>query len=326
MDHIFERLGRGLLTLALAAGAHAAHAAGAALPARIQLIVPFSAAGPVDFSARVLADKMREMTGANVIIDNRPSANGVVAAVAVKQSPPTGETLLFASSGLMAITPHIDKNLPFSLSDFTPVVTTSYADAVLVVGPKVPAGNVQELVALAKSSPKPLAFASAGVGSILHGWLEVFKDVTKTNLMHVPYKGASTAVTDVMSGEVTGMFVGLSVAVPYLKNNTLKAIGIVGPHRSALAPDVPTLEEQGVRGIDMLSWTGILAPKGTNPEVVAAIRDAVANAMNQPDVKGKLQAAGITPWVLKEREFEAAIQRDDQRWGELIRQNKMALQ
>lgn len=290
------------------------------LPSSIRLIVPFTPSGPVDYSARLLAEKLRTVLGIPVVAENRPGANGAIAAVAVKQAPPDGATLLYTSSGMLTISPHLDKNLPYdALRDFAPVTTVVYADTGLVVGTNVQARNLKELVELAqKSSGKPLAFGSAGTGNITHGLLELFKESAKIDLLHVPYKGAGLAVVDVLSGQLTGMFIGLSLAQPHVKAGKLRVLGITGSKRSALDPDIPTFSEQGYAGIDFVTWTGIMAPRSTPPETIKAILNGVARALGQEDTKAKLLSAGMTSWLLQGDEFTQAIKTESASWKRLI--------
>jgi len=296
------------------------HAAAQALPSNIRLIVPFTPSGPVDYSARLLAEKLRTVLGIPVVAENRPGANGAIAAMAVKQAPPDGAMLLYTSSGMLTISPHLDKSLPYdALRDFVPVTTVVYADTALVVGTNVQAKNLKELVELAmKSSSKPLAFGSAGTGNITHGLLELFKESAKIDLLHVPYKGAGLAVVDVLSGQLTGMFIGLSLASPHVKSGKLRVLGVTGARRSALDPDVPTFSEQGYPGLDFVTWTGLMAPRNTPPETIKAIVAGVGRALGQEDTKAKLLSAGMTPSLLQGDEFTQAIRTESDSWKRLI--------
>lgn len=290
----------------------------AQLPSRIHIIVPFPS-GPIDFSARVLAESMRAQTGIAVIVENRPGANGTIAAVAVKQAAPDGENLLFTSSGMLTISPHLYSKLPYDAAvDFIPVTTVSYSQAALVVAASAPARNLKEFVELARTARPPFAFGSAGTGNITHGYIELFKDAAKIDLLHVPYKGITLAFTDVLNGQITGAFINLSIALPHSRSGKVKVFGLVGTERSALAPDVPTLGEQGYTGIDFLSWTGIMAPRGTRPEIVNAIANAASSALAPEAIKAKLLAAGLTSWVLSAEAFSRTIKSESDRWKKLI--------
>jgi tripartite-type tricarboxylate transporter receptor subunit TctC len=318
-------------TFVLAVFASAAAATGltahAQAPSTIRVVVPFTTGGPVDFSARVMVEKLRTQMNVPVIVENRPGANGTVAAMAVKNATPDGGTVLYTSNGMLTISPHLQKNLPWdALRDFVPVSTTSYAECGLVVPASMPVNNLKEFIALAKKSQPPLTFGSAGIGNILHAYIEVFNDEANVQLTHVPYKGASVALTDVIGGQTNGMFVGLSLAAPHIKAGKLKVFGVTGTQRSALLPEVATLEEQGIKGLDILSWSGVMAPKGTPPQVVQQLADAIGRAMNDPEVKAKLAAAGIAPWVMPADKFAATIRSESERWGKLVREKNIRIE
>lgn len=291
----------------------------AQLPRRMHIVVPFAVGGPIDFAARVLADSMRAQTGIPVIVENRTGANGAVAAAAVKQAAPDGEILLFTSSGMLTISPHLESNLPYDAAgDFIPVTTVSYSQSAMVIGGSVPARNLKEFIELARPARPPFAFGSGGMGNITHGYIELFKDAAKIDLLHVPYKGTALAFTDVLSGQITGTFVVFSMALPLMRSGKVKVLGLVGTKRSALAPEVPTLEEQGYPGIDFLSWTGIMAPRGTRPEIVNAIANAVSSALAPEGVKARLRAGGATAWALSADEFSRTVKSESERWKKLI--------
>lgn len=323
-DSLAMRACKALLLSMLTWAAMPAVQAWAQLPHRVRIVVPFAVGGPVDFAARVLADSMREQTGIPVIVENRTGANGAVAAAAVKQAAPDGENLLFTSSGMLTISPHLESNLPYDVAgDFIPVTTVTYSQSVMVVGGSVPARNLKEFVELARTKRPPFAFGSGGRGNITHGYIELFKDAAKIELLHVPYKGTAPALADVLGGQITGTFVNLSVALPHARSGKVKVLGIVGTKRSALAPDVPTFEEQGYTGIDFMPWTGILAPRATRPEVVKAIANAVSSALAPETVKARLRAGDATAWVVSAEEFSRTVKSESERWKKLIAEKNM---
>lgn len=319
--------GKALLLFVFAGVALPPVAAWAQLPRRINIIVPFPPGGPVDLSARVLAESMRAQSGIPVIIENRPGAYANIAAVAVKQAAPDGERLLFATSSLLTISPHLYSNLPYDAAvDFTPVSMVTYSQAVLVIAASVPAQNLKEFIELARTTRPPFAFGSVGMGGIIHGYIELFKDAAKIDLLHVPYKGGADQFTAVLSGQITGTFVNLSIALPSIRSGKVKALGLVGSKRSVLAPEIPTLEEQGYPGIDFMVWTGIMAPRGTSPEIVKAVANAVSSALAPEAVKAKLLAAGVTPWVLSTEEFSRTIKSESDRWKKLIAEKNIRVE
>lgn len=310
-----------LFAATLAAGGAMAQA----LPPNIQLIVSFSPGGPVDFTARVLADRMRAGLGIPIVVENRAGANGAVAAVGVKNAPPDGKTLLFISSGMVTISPHLDKNLPYdSLRDFAHVASVAYIDGGMVVGAKVPANNLKEFVQLARASRPPLVFGSPGRGNHSHINLEQFKDAAKIDLLHVPYKGAAIVLTEILGGQITGTFIGVSTALPHIRAGRLKAFAASGTKRSAIAPEIPTFEEQGYSGLDIQAWTGILAPRNTRPEAVKALANAVSYTVEQEDTKAKLLSAGMMPWVVMGDEFERSIKSESERFKKIIAEKNIA--
>jgi tripartite-type tricarboxylate transporter receptor subunit TctC len=267
----------------------------------------------------VLAEAVRPQLGVPVIVENRTGANGAVAALAVKQSAPDGGTLLVATSGLMTISPHIEKNLPYDAAkDFVPVAPVSYIDSALVIGAHVPAKNLKEFVELARTASPPLALGSAGIGNVTHGYIELFKDAAKVNLLHVPYQGIAAAFRDVVGGQIAGTWPAFNLALPQLKAGKVTLLGVVGNKRSAIAPEYPTLAEQGYPGVDFLTWTALLGPQNMPREVAKAIENGVTQALASPDVRAKLFAAGITPWLITVEEFSKVVTDESNRWKKLI--------
>jgi tripartite-type tricarboxylate transporter receptor subunit TctC len=271
------------------------------------------------------SSQMRAELGIPVLVENRPGANGAVAAVVVKNALPDGKILLFISSSMATISPHLDKNLPYDrLRDFAPVASVAYIDGVMVVGAKVSANNLKEFVQLARASRPPLVFGSPGTGNQSHINLEQFKDAAKIDLLHVPYKGAAIVLTEVLGGQITGTFIGVSTALPHIRSGKLKAFAVSGKKRSAIAPDIPTFEEQGYSGLDKQAWTGILAARNTRPEMVKALANAVSHAVEQDDTRAKLLSGGMTPWVVMGDEFGRSIRSESERYKNIIVQKNIA--
>ncbi len=295
------------------------------MPSSIRLVVPFPPGGPVDFTARVLADGLRSTLGIPIVVDNRGGANGAVAAVGVKNEPPDGKTLLFVSSGMVTIIPHMEKNLPYDpLRDFTRVASVAYIDGGMVVGAKVPSNTLKEFVQLARASQPPLAFGSPGRGNHSHLSLEEFKDAAKINLLHVPYKGAGPVLTDVLGGQIAGTFIGVSTALPHVRAGRLKLLGVTGRKRSGIAPDIPTFGEQGYSGMEIQAWTAVLAPGNMRPETLNAIAAAVLRAVEHKETNARLVAAGLTPWPATGAEFARAITSEDEHFRKLIAGKNLA--
>jgi len=306
------------IVAALAALLFAAAASAQKLPANIRLIIPFPPGGPVDFIGRVLADGLRAQLSSVLVVDNRPGANGAVGVAALKQAAPDGGTLLFVSSGMITFSPHYEKSLPYDAArDMVPIVNVAYSDISLIVSAGVPASNLRELIALARASPKPLAMGSAGTGNITHAYLELLKDAAKVDFLHVPYKGASPALADVMGGQIAGMFIGLSTALPAAKAGKVKVLAVIG-RRSAIAPDIPTITEQGYSGMEIFPWFAVMGPPGIGAETKATIAAAAARALENEDIKSRLLAGGHTPWVLSGDAFTRMIGAESETWRKLI--------
>lgn len=302
-------LGLGFLLVTSAAAQNAS--------ATVRFIVPFTPAGPVDFVGRVLADGLRARSEGAVIVENRPGANGAVAIVSLKQAPADGRTLLVVSSGMITFSPYYEENLSYDVRDLVPVVNAVYSDVAFIAANKVAARNVRELVALAKAGGKSLSMGSAGQGNITHAYLELFKDAAGVDLFHVPYKGAAPAMTDVIGGHIDGMFIALSTALPSAQGGKLRLLAVVGK-RSAIAPEVPTITEQGVAGVEILPWFGLFALRGTPSNVTAALAEDFRAVMQTEEVKSRFAKAGFTPWFLAGAEFSEMIDKESQTWRRLI--------
>jgi len=288
-----------------------------------RLIVAFPAGGPVDLVARTIAEQLGHELNQRVIVDNKPGGNGAVAAQNVVQSPADGSTLWLTSVGAVAINPVLYDKLAYDMKDLAPVSLVVDNDELLVVNPSNPAKDATEFVANAKKSAQPVAMASSGIGSIPHLAMEQLADSTKANLLHVPYKGAAPAITDVMGNQVGGFFGDVPGLIGYVKGGKLKAIGIAAPKRHPLLPDVPTLAEQGVPGVDSNNWYAIYVSAKTPPATIAAINEAVRRTLATPAVSEKLVASGAVPASSTPQELAAIVKRDTEKWGRLIKAKKI---
>lgn len=302
--------------------ATAAHAQGGKV---VRMVVPFAAGGPADFVARTLASKLGEPLGSNVIIENRPGANGVIGVQAVTNAAPDGTTLLFATSGMLTISPILDKKLPYDpLKDLVPVSKAVENGTAMIVNASLPVKNLKEFIQYAHS--RNLAFGSAGNGNILHLYLELFNESTKLDIMHVPYKGIAPAMTDVIGGQIAGAFADLPISLQHIRSGKVRALGMVGSKRAMAAPDIPTLAEQGVAGVDGVSWFGVLAPAKTTPEDARRLADAVAKALSDREVREKLQAAGSEPAPSSPEDMVKLIRADQARWARIINERKITME
>lgn len=293
-------------------------AAQPAWPTRpVRLVVPFPPGGGVDTYARVLAAKLSERWGQPVVADNRPGANTIIGTEAVQKAAPDGYTLLITISGF-AVNPSLYKKLTYDpVKDFTPITQLSVIPLLLVVNPKVPAANMAEFIALARSQPGKLNYASIGIGSNAHLGAELFKQKAGIELTHVSYKGAAPAITDLLAGEVQMMLLDNLAAAPYVQSGQLKALGITSAQRSPLAPAVPPIADT-VPGFSVVGWMGLLAPAGTPPEIAERIQGDVRAVLGMSDIADKLATMGPAPASSTPAQFAAFIQDEVRRWSKVV--------
>jgi tripartite-type tricarboxylate transporter receptor subunit TctC len=285
----------------------------------IRLVVPFAPGGGVDITARLLAQSLSANLGQQIVIDNRGGAGGIVGMEIVARAAPDGYTLLMSHVGFTAM-PGLYKKLPFDpVKDFTGVVVAISGVYVLVVNPAVPVKSVQELVAYAKANPGKLGFASAGSGSSIHLAGELFKSMAGLDLLHVPYKGAAPALTDVVAGEVQMMFGTATNILPMVKAGKLRALAVTSAKRSALAPELPTVAESGLPGFEVVGWYGLAAPAKTPHPLVARINADTNRALQSTDLIERLRVQGLEPAGGTPEEATELIKNDVARWTKVIR-------
>ena len=295
--------------------------------ATVRMIVPLAAGGPADSIARQLAERLAIQLRMPVIIENRAGANGAIGAAYVAGAEPDGRTLLFATSGLLTITPNLEGNLPFNPDkDLTPIARVVVNGSALVVKSSAPFNTVAEFVAFAHRKKEPVTLGSAGVGNITHLYIELLKDVTKTNFLHVPYRGVGPAMIDVISGSIDGQFADLPAALPQIRGGTLKAIGLVGESRSEAAPDIPTIAEQGYPGVTGASWFGLFAPAKMDDKLADEIAAKVAGALRDPTLVSSLRSVGSEPSFLPRADFAALIDHDRKQWATVIRERNIKIE
>jgi len=292
-----------------------------------RLLVAFPAGGPVDFVARAIAEQLGRELKSTVVVENKPGGNGAITAQSVIQSPADGTTLWLTSVGAAAINPVLYDKLDYDMQrDFAPVSLVVNNDELLVVNAANPANDAAEFIANARKSAQPVPIASTGIGSIPHLAMEQLADATKTNLLHVPYKGAAPAITDLVGGQVAAFFGDIPGLIAHVKGGKLKAIGIAAPKRHPLLPDVRTLEEQGIPGVDTNNWYAIFASSKTPPATIAALHDAVRATLATPAVSEKLLASGAVPHTSSPQELSALLRSDTAKWGRLIKAKKITSQ
>jgi len=310
-----------VLFLAVACCA-AAGAQAQSYPAKpIRLILPFPPGGGTDVVGRLLAQKLGQALGQQVIVDNRAGAGGRIGTDLVAKSLPDGYTLLLATSSVMGTGPALYQKLPFDMpKDFAPISLVAYTAYVLVVHPSVPAKSVKDLVMLAKSKPGRLTYASSGAGGAAHLSGELFSAMAGVKMIHVAYKGSSPGMFSVVSGETDLMFSNALPALPQVKNGRLRALGATTPQRSALLPDVPTIAESGLRGFEVQQNYGVLAPAGTPREIVSRLNQEVGKAMRTEDAKSRLLADGSEAKASTPEELERMITVEIAKWSKVIKQ------
>ncbi|MFT4118471.1 Bug family tripartite tricarboxylate transporter substrate binding protein [Bradyrhizobium sp.] len=285
----------------------------------IRLVVPFPAGGPNDIIARVIGQRMSELGGQPVLIDNRGGQGGVLGTDAVAKSAPDGYTIAISSAGALAISPSMEKVAYDTLADLTPVTLVATVPEMLVVATDVPAKTIGELIALAKAQPGKLNFASSGPGSLPHLAGELFKLTARIDIVHVPYRGAAPAVNDLLGQQVQMTFLDLPVLLPQIKAGALRAIAVGSPERAPTAPDVPTTAEAGFPDLRIENWYGMVAPKGTPKDIVAALHRLTTQAMADPAVKEKLAAQGATLVGDEPEHFRQFIADETAKWAKVIK-------
>ncbi len=287
----------------------------------IRLLVGLAAGGSLDGQARAIAQRLTEVAGTQVIIDNKPGASMMLSASELMRSPADGYTLLYAPSSIFAQNPHTLSAVPYDpFKDFTPITMATRGPLVLTLHVSVPAQNVRELVAWAKANPGKLNFASFGTGTSSHVYAEAFAKNAGIDIVHVPYKGTADAARDLLEGRVQAYFDAAPTAISNSKTGKIRMLGVAAPTRNPSIPEVPTISEQGVSGIDLTSWIAIVGPAGMAPELVARINGLLTQTLNSPQVKesiarGAYETAPGTP-----AELAADIRSAYDKWGAMIKQ------
>jgi tripartite-type tricarboxylate transporter receptor subunit TctC len=286
----------------------------------IRLIVPFPPGGSTDILARVLGEKLAQGLAQPVVIDNRPGAGGSIGAEAVARAAPDGYTLMMGHLGTLAVNPAIYKNLPYDpVKSFAPVSLMAIVPSVLVVNPSLPVASAAELVAYAKAHPGKLAYGSAGNGSTSHLTTEYFKLITGTDILHVPYKGVGPMLTDLVSGQLSMGLNGAPAVMAHVNAGRLRALAVTSLKRLEALPQVPTLDEAGVRGFDASGWYGLVAPAGTPQAIVARLNAEIGRAMQTPELRSRLDSDGAMPAPGTPEEFAAFIRAEIARWDAVLK-------
>jgi tripartite-type tricarboxylate transporter receptor subunit TctC len=287
-----------------------------AWPSRpVKIIVPSPPGDGSDITARVVADKLQAAFGQPFIVENKPGAGGVVAAEQVAHAAPDGYTLIMGNAGSHGINAAVYTNLNYdAVKSFTPISLIALSPNVLVVNPNAPIHSVKDLIDLARAKPGALDFASGGQGSSAHMSMELFKYMTKTNLNHIPYKGATPALTDIIAGTVPVMFVNLPPAMGHIRSGKVRALAVTTAERWKSLPDVPTVAESGVPGFETVAWFGLLAPAGTPRPVIEHLAAEIHKIVQMPDVRARIEGTGAQEIGSTPEEFAARIRGDVEKW------------
>ncbi len=305
------------ITLLLFAGA--ASAAQDYPTKAVRLIVPFPPGGSTDLVARVVGQKMADAWGKQVVIDNRPGANGMIGSDIVAKANPDGYTIVLGTIGPMAINASLYK-MPYDiLKDLAPITYTANIANVLVVNPAVAAKDVRELIAVARNRPAQLTFGSSGTGGAPHMAVELFKLLAKVNVTHIPYKGGGPAMADLVSGQISGSFASMPSAIAFIKSGKLRALGVSGIKRSPALPDVPTVAEAGVNGFSVLDWQGLFTTAKTPPGIVNKLNEESVRILALPDVVDRLTAAGVDIQTTTPKAWGEFVAAEISKWSKVVK-------
>lgn len=304
--------------LALSAAVHAQ-----AFPSKpVRIVVGFPAGGPLDQHARLLSDKLQTVLGQPVVMDYKAGAGGTVGAQEVMRAPPDGHTIMLANTGVMVINPALYSRLPYAtLKDFVPVARTAMQPLALLVNPSVPAKNLQEFMAYAKSRPGQVNFGSAGNGGISHLVPEMFKTATGLFMVHIPYRGSAPAFTDLMGGQVQFMAESIPQAASYHKQGKVRALAVTSKERNPALPEVPTVIESGIKGFEVVGFYGFLAPAGTPKDVVNKLSDTFGQVLQMPDVRNRMVSQGADPAFLGADDFAKFLAAEMPRWADAVKKS-----
>jgi tripartite-type tricarboxylate transporter receptor subunit TctC len=290
----------------------------------VTVVVPFPAGGSTDTLARAIAPKLHDKFGQPFVVENKPGATGTIGATLVKRAAPDGHTLLVTSLGPLVIAPHLIKNVPYDPGkDFDLITVAVQAPNVLVVPAASPFKSVADVIAAHKAKPGTVTFASSGNGSSDHLTAALFWQQTGTEGIHVPYKGGAPAISDLLGGQVQASFQNINAIIEHVKGGKLRALAITSQKRSPLLPDVPTLAEAGVKGVDVYSWQAVVAPKGLPAEVKSQLHAAIVSALNDPQVRQRFTSLGFEVVANTPEQFATFQQNESARWKKVIETGKI---
>lgn len=286
----------------------------------VRIVVPFPAGGTPDILGRILTQRLTTALGQTVLIDNRGGAAGNIGVEAVARSAPDGYTLILGHSGTFAVNPSLYSKLPFNtVKDFAPVTLIAMVPNLLVVHPSLPVHSVKELVALAKARPGELNYGSAGVGSVPYMAVEYFKQLTNTNIVAIQYRGVGPILADLVGGQISLSFAGVTAFLPHVQAKQLRALAVGTKERISLLPEVPTVAEAGIPKYEQTVWYGVLSPAGTPRDIVMKLHDEIVKALQRPDMVGQFASQGATPKTNSPEDFGEFIKTETTRWAGVIK-------
>ncbi|MDB5802846.1 MAG: LacI family transcriptional regulator [Betaproteobacteria bacterium] len=322
MTRLFKHL---LVSMAVALPLAQAAQAQPAWPAKsVRVIVPFSPGGTTDVVARLVGQKLGELWGQSVVIENHAGAGGNVGADLVAHASADGYTVLMASGSIFTVNPHMYKKLPFDPNrDFIAVTNVAIGPMLVVVNPKLPVKNIKELIALAKAKPGTINFGSAGVGSQVQMGGESLAAAAGIDIVHVPYKGEALGYNDLVAGQIQLMVGNIAAAAVFVPSGKLRALAVTGKERSKMLPDVPTVAESGLPGFDNTGWFGFMLPAGTSKAIVDKLQRDTAKVLDNSQMRGQLFVQGMTPVGNKSDEFARAIKEESAKWALVVKERKL---
>jgi len=286
----------------------------------VRLIVPFPVGGIADIYGRIVAARLSETWGQPVVVDNRTGAGGNIGADIVAKAPPDGYTIGIGSIGTHAVNPTLFSRMPYdAVNDFAPIVHLLEAEGLLVVHPSVPVNSVPELIAYARANPGKLTFASAGMGTSSHLAGELFKSMARVDMNHIPYKGNTPAITDLLAGQTSLLFATMPTVLPHVKAGKLRPLATIGAQRSAAAPDLPTVAEAGLPGFAVTNWVGFFAPAKTPPEIVQRWNAETLKIMQTPEMQARLLNEGARFIAMSPEQFGAFVKSEIAKWAPVVK-------
>ena len=308
------------LVLAAVAG-HARAQTAASFPAKpVKIVVPFAPGGPNDILARIVGQKWSEAWGHPTVVENRGGAGGTIGVEYGSKAPPDGYTVIMGGMSNLAVAVGMYPKLGYDPHELSPITNIAIVPYVLMVNPHVPAKNVAELIAVAKSKKNHLSYGSSGTGAISHLAAEIFKSMSGTDIVHVPYKGTAPAVTDVIAGQIDMMFADYAAAAPHAKAGKLRMLAVAGAKRSATAPELPTIAESGLKGYAVDAWFGLVAPPGVPKDIIAKLNAVSVAALKSAEVKQRFAELGYEPIADSPEQFGATIKSDIEKYVRVIKQ------